>query len=90
MSVKKRVYNPPAERIAGNGDPEVEGLFIGAGRGALAVEDLTIRHEYERRVLEIEDAYVKARKKARREATEAMEQANYWLCEEVGNGGYVP
>lgn len=90
MSVKKRVYNPPAERIAEAGDPEVRGLFEGAGRGALAVENMDIRHEYERKVLEIEDKYTKGRKRVCKEAVEAMEDTNYWLCEQVGNGGYVP
>lgn len=89
MSLKKRVYNPPAERIAGSGDPEVQGLFEGAGRGAPLIADLTIRHDYERKVLEVEDTYVKRRKKLCKETVEAMEHLNYELCEAVGNGGYV-
>jgi pheromone shutdown protein TraB len=40
VSMKKRLCNPPAELVAGVGDPEVTGMFQGAGDGATHLEGL--------------------------------------------------
>lgn len=40
MSMKKRLCNPPGERVAESGDPEVLGMFQGAGEGVHYLEEL--------------------------------------------------
>lgn len=63
MSLKKRLCNPPAEEMAGCGDPEVRGMFIGAGRGAEHIADAEVRASFERDVVAVETAYIAERKR---------------------------
>jgi len=81
MSVKKLLCNPPAERVAANGDPEVEGLFIGAGDGALSISEShpDLYAEYTTWVMDIEGQYMQERKSISTRAINEMNRANRWL-----------
>lgn len=78
-SLKKRLCNPPAELVAGCGDPEVQGMFIGAGQGVELVEDETKRHDFVDKVTKIEASYVKARKDLAARVVSEMDAAFHML-----------
>lgn len=84
MSVKKLICNPPAERVAECGDPEVLGLFEGAGKGVYSIDSEEIRNEYVHKVTDIEAEYVTARNALRDQAIGKMHAANEWLFEKLG------
>jgi len=84
MGLKKRLCNPPAEQIAGNGDHEVCGLFMGAGKASGVISDLDLRLEYETRVVAIEEDYMAGRRSLSEKTVAAMKAANEWLLLKSG------
>lgn len=79
MSLKKRFCNPPAERIAEAGDPEVRGLFEGAGRAAAVIADEKLKLEFENRVVSAEEIYMESRKNAAQNAINDMHAIMDWI-----------
>lgn len=81
--VKKILCNPPAVMVAAAGDPEVCGLFEGAGEGiAEAMARAGENHEaldaiayFEKHVVTVEHQYIEARKALAAETTERMQGA---------------
>lgn len=81
--VKKILCNPPAVMVAAAGDPEVCGLFEGAGQG---IAEATARANGDAKVLDaiayfekaavtIEHEYIEARKELASDTTEKMQGA---------------
>ncbi len=62
-SIKKKLCNPPLIRFAEAGDPEVAGHFEGALLAVDDIPDVGLCDDFVRRVTEVENAYVDARKK---------------------------
>jgi hypothetical protein len=61
ISIKKHLCDPPAQRIAECGDPEIQGMFEGAG-AAIASTPGPELVWFERAVIAAEERYMKARK----------------------------
>lgn len=79
MLGKKLLCNPPAERVAGSGDPMVQGLFEGAGDFAASQVgkiDPVVLNTYLTDVLAAEATYLEARAACCAAAVEAMSKAN--------------
>lgn len=89
-SLKKRLCDPPGIKVASCGDPEVEGLFIGAGEGlSFGLEYIKygdespensekIRkalHYFEKEVVTIESEYIRLRKYHAQETVDRMKDA---------------
>lgn len=79
MSLKKRFCNPPAERIAEAGDPEVRGLFEGAGRATAVIADEKVKLEFEQKVIEVEEQYMMARRVTAAGAINSMHEILDWI-----------
>lgn len=104
QSIKKRLCNPPGILVAAHGDPEVQGLFEGAGDGlAYGLEYAeriryddgdsaeTIRaalYEFEKSVVQIESAYIRARKELAAETADSMKHAIDTLVAATGGEVY--
>lgn len=87
MGIKKRICNPVAEEVANCGDPKVRGMFIGAGRAAGVIQDIEIRREFERRMVDIEARYVYGREHLAEETYKEQDEVLHWLLQHVGPGG---
>lgn len=81
--VKKILCNPPAVMVAAAGDPEVCGLFEGAGQGIAEAmarangsdEVLNAVAYFEKAAVTCEHNYIEARKALAAETTERMQGA---------------
>lgn len=95
--IKKRLCNPPAVRVAETGDPEVCGMFEGAGDALAhilspaqkheAQEYRTAVHAFEKEVVTLEAAYITARKKLAEDVVARMHKAINAFVK--GTGGEV-
>lgn len=79
--LKKRLCNPPAEEVARTGDPELLGLFIGAGRGVEVLDDEKLKSWYVAAVTEVETKYLVERKRLASECVTQMRKLEYELLE---------
>ncbi len=86
--LKKKLCNPPAEEVARAGDPEVLGLFIGAGRGVELLDGNpkfeAIVHAYVVAVSEVEYYYLTERKALAEECRAKMRVLEAKLLKDVG------
>lgn len=71
-NLKKLLCNPPAEIVASNGDPKVQGMFRGAGDGLKYLPDSPVRDTFAKRITDCEEVYMNAREYARNEAIATM------------------
>jgi len=99
---KKLLCNPPAVRVAEAGDPEVCGMFEGAGTALLSLverlEEYTppaggpnyakILKDFERSVVVLEAGYVTARKALAAETVAQMHKVHAVLMSALGEEPY--
>ena len=71
-NLKKLLCNPPAEIVASNGDPKVQGMFRGAGDALHYLPDSPIRDTFAKRITDCEEVYMNAREYTRNEAIATM------------------
>lgn len=86
MFGKKLLCNPQAERVAGAGDPKVQGLFEGAGDFAISMRESVkagVLDAYLTEVLAIEAEYLSGREACCNAAVAAMNRANEKLLAET-------
>jgi hypothetical protein len=84
QNLKKRLCNPPAEQVAASGDPELQGMFIGAGRAVEMLDDPAQKRWFVEAVTKCEATYLEKRRSLAQACAAEMHAAFYRLLGEVG------
>jgi hypothetical protein len=86
VSLKKKLCNPPAQRVAESGDPLVLGMFEGAG-AALGDVPEVVREQWAADVAAVEETYIAERQACAAKACAAMKKLFDVAVEQAANAG---
>jgi hypothetical protein len=88
VSVKKLLCNPPAQRIAESGDPEVRGMFEGAGD---VLRDMDPAFAwFDKAVVDVEERYMESPKAHAANTAREMKALYDRAVDQSTGGGITP